>query len=239
MNAAFAALAVSATISASAMAGVQSTVINFDNGWEGFAGYGNSFIENSGGNPGNHAHTIHNNFGIEWWTQSNSAFVGDFSQYSSVTISIDVKVESIIFFGSQVTRNLILDMRSFSLGQNGYPYSSVWYNLGEMAAGPNWLTYSVTFDPNSQVMPAGWGGTGAEDPGTFEPILPKNLTFADVMQNVQELAFTTYEPGWFYGFTDFDIRVDNIRIDVVPIPAPAGLALLAIGGLRPMRRRRV
>ena len=62
-------------------------------------------------------------------------------------------------------------------------------------------------------MPAGWGGYGAEDPNTFEPILPEGVTFADVMASVDELAFTTYEPGWFYGPTVFDVRIDNLRIE--------------------------
>lgn len=219
------------------LAAANTTTISFDNGWEGFAGYGNSFISPAGGNPGAHARTIHNNFGIEWYTQTNPAFTGDFSQYASVTISIDVKVDLIAFFGSPVSRNLILDMRSFSLAQGGYPWASAWFNLGTMSTGMPWTTFSVTFDPNSPVLPPGWGGSGAEDPNTYEPILPPGVTFADVLQNVEELAFTTYEPGWFYGFTDFDISVDNIRITTVPIPAPGALALLSVAGLVSRRRR--
>ena len=26
------------------------------------------------------------------------------------------------------------------------------------------------------------------------------------------IAFTTYQPGWGFGFTDFDVRFDNVRI---------------------------
>lgn len=218
-------------------ASADTTVVDFSNGWQGFTGDGNSVIHPSGGNPGAHAQTIHNNFGIEWSTQTNPAFTGDFSQYSSVTISIDVKVEQISFFGSPVSRNLILDLRSFSLAQGGYPWASAWYNLGTMSTGMNWTTFSVTFDPNSPALPQGWGGSGAEDPNTFEPILPPGVTFADVLQNVEELSFTTYEPGWFYGFTDFNIRIDNIRIDVTPIPAPSALALLGLAATRSRRRR--
>ena len=39
------------------------------------------------------------------------------------------------------------------------------------------------------------------------------MTFADVMASVDELAFTTVEPGFFYGFADFDVRFDNLFID--------------------------
>lgn len=205
-----------------ASAGDHSAVITFDFGWEGWNGTqgqgGSTTIVGTGGNPGRHAHTIFNNFGIQWWTDTNEDFLGDYTQFESVTISIDVKVEGIWFFGSPVSRNLILEPRSYSLGQNGYPWSSVWYNLTPMQAGMDWATYSITFDPNSTELPAGWGGTGDEDPNTFEPKLPDNLTFADIMANVEELTFSTYEPGFFYGFTDFNIRVDNIRIDAVPLP---------------------
>lgn len=225
-------------LTAPALAGAQTTHITFDSGWEGFNGYGQSSIQPTGGNPGAHVQTIHNNFGIEWFTQTNPAFTGDFSAYQSITVSIDVKVDLISFFGTPVTRNLILDLRSFSLGQNGYPWSSVWYNLGSLQTGQDWTTYTVTFDPNALVMPSGWGGTGAEDPNTFEPVLPANLTFADVLADVEEFSFTTYEPGYFYGFTDFDVNIDNIRIDVVPVPAPGALALLACAaGIGPRRRR--
>ena len=222
---------------AAPVAMADSTLIDFSNGWQGFTGDGNSVINPVGGNPGAHAQTIHNNFGIEWSTQTNSAFIGDFSHYASVTISIDVKAEQIAFFGSPVSRNLILDMRSFSLAQGGYPWASAWYNLGTMQGGMPWTTFSVTFNPNSPVLPAGWGGSGAEDPDTFEPILPPNLTFAQVLANVEELSFTTYEPGFFYGFTDFNIRIDNIRIETTPIPAPGVLALLGAAGLVSRRRR--
>ena len=46
-----------------------------------------------------------------------------------------------------------------------------------------------------------------------EPILPEGVTFADVMATVDEVAFTTFEPGWFYGPTVFDVRIDNLRIE--------------------------
>ena len=220
-----------------------AAVVTFDNGNEGWFGPegpgGSTGIENTGGNPGNHLHTVFNNFGIEFSTTTNQAFLGDYTQYSSVTLSIDVRVESIQFFGQNVARDLIVDLRSFSLGQGGYPWSSVWFNLTLMETGEDWATYGVTINnPSSTTLPAGWGGTGAEHPTTFEPMLPANLTFADVMADVEEVAFSTYVPGFFYGFTDFDLRVDNIRIETTPIPAPGALALLGLASLAGGRRRR-
>lgn len=216
-----------------------AAVVTFDNGTEGWLVPGGTGIEAVGGNPGNHLHTVFNNFGIEFRNDSNPAFIGDYTQYSSITLSVDVRVESIMFFGQPVPRDLVVDLRSFSLGQGGYPYSSVWYTMTTMQSGQDWATYSVTIDnPASATLPAGWGGTGAEHPTTFEPMLPANLTFADVLADVEEIAFSTYVPGFVFGFTDFDIRVDNIRIETTPIPAPGALALLACAALTGRGRRR-
>ncbi|MGH8171797.1 MAG: hypothetical protein ACREPX_01540 [Rhodanobacteraceae bacterium] len=189
----------------------QSTVVTFDNGGEGWDGNGS--IEETGGNPGANAHFLIENFGIEYRTDSNAAFIGDLTPAPSATVGIDALVNSITFEGNEVSRNLIVEFRSRALAVDGYPWTSVWFNLGVLQAGTEWGKFSVTFTPDSAVLPAGWGGYGAEDPNTFEPILPEGITFADVMASVDEVAFTTYEPGWFFGFTIFDVRIDNLRID--------------------------
>lgn len=192
-------------------ASAQTAVVTFDNGGEGWDGNGS--IENDGGNPGANVHFFIENFGIELRTDSNPDFTGDFTANSAVTVGMDARVDSITFEGGEVSRNLIVEFRSHALAQDGYPYTSVWYNLGVLQADPNWNSYSVSFVPNSETLPDGWGGYGAEDPKTFEPRLPDGVTFADVMAAADELAFTTYEPGYFYGFTVFDVRFDNLRID--------------------------
>jgi hypothetical protein len=193
-----------------ASAAAQSTVVTFKDGPEGWDGNGS--IEEEGGNPGFNAHFFIENFGIEFRTSSNPAFIGDLTTSDSITVDIDSKVNSITYEGNEVSRNMIVEFRSHALAQGGYPYASVWYNLGVLEAGPEWLTYTVTVDPSAQELPQGWGGYGAEDPDTLAPILPPGVTFADVMANTDELAFTTYEPGWFYGFTIFDVRIDNLSI---------------------------
>jgi hypothetical protein len=225
-----------ACLTAAATADVNH-VVTFDNGWEGWTGSGGTIVQ-SGGNPGAHAHTQLSNFGIDYQTSSNQAFLGDYTQYSSVTLSIDVKVNQINFFGTLVSRDLVLDLRSFSLGQDGYPWSSAWIILGELpGTGSDWTTYSITFDPNA--LGNGWGGTGDENPSA-EPQLPENLTFADIMANVEAVSFSTYTPGFVYSVnTFFDLQVDNIRIEASMIPAPgAALALFALAGLQRRRRTR-
>jgi hypothetical protein len=189
----------------------QTTVVTFENGGEGWDGNGS--IETDGGNPGANFHFLIENFGIEARNDSNPAFTGDFTTSGEVTVGLDARVDSITFEGAEVSRDLIVEFRSHALAQDGYPYTSVWFDLGVLQADPAWHSFAVTFMPSSTDLPAGWGGYGAEDPVTFEPILPPGVTFADVMASTDELAFTTFEPGYFYGFTDFDVRFDNLFID--------------------------
>jgi hypothetical protein len=33
------------------------------------------------------------------------------------------------------------------------------------------------------------------------------------MAQVDELAFTTFEPGYIYGFAVFDARIDNLSVE--------------------------
>lgn len=188
----------------------QETVTTFDAGEEGWNG--NASLETEGGHPGANMRFLLETFGIELRNDSNAAFIGDMTGSGTVTVGLDAKADSITFLGNEVSRNVVVEFRSHALGQDGYPWSSVWVVLGTIQADPEWHAYSVSFDPASTEMPAGWGGYGAEDPVTFEPMLPDGVTFADVMANVDELAFTTFEPGMFYGFTIFDARMDNLRI---------------------------
>jgi hypothetical protein len=87
----------------------------------------------------------------------------------------------------------------------------VWY-LFDWVGESEWRTWEVTItDPDSIELPPGWGGYGAEDPETAEPRLPADRTFASVLGGADEITFTTLQPGWGFGFTDFDVRIDNIR----------------------------
>lgn len=188
----------------------QTTVVTFDDGDEGWTG--NATIEAEGGNPGANAHFLVEAFGMELRNDSNPAFIGDLTGSDTASVGVDLKVDSIVFDGNEVSRNLIVEFRSSALAADGYPYASVWTNLGKIQAGPDWGSYMVKFAPGDVNLPAGWGGYGAEDPVTYEPVLPPGVTFADVMANTDELAFTTIQPGYMYGFTTFDARMDNLRI---------------------------
>jgi hypothetical protein len=72
----------------------------------------------------------------------------------------------------------------------------------------------VTIDDPSMIeLPTGWGGYGAEDPDTFEPILPENRTFTDVLAGADAIVFTTFQPGFFFSEAFFQMRLDNITIE--------------------------
>jgi hypothetical protein len=195
----------------------QTTTVTFDagaEGWVGPAGPGGSTgIVTTGGNPGANMRTVFNNFGISFVNSSNPAFRGDFTTADSVTISIDVRVENISFFGSPVSRPWVLELRDTTNPPPGYGWKSVWFLFGPIsqANSGTWRNFSVTFDPNATALPAGWGGYGAETPNA-EPILPPGTTFRDVLAGVDAMAFTTLQPGFVFGFTDFTVRLDNIRV---------------------------
>ena len=195
----------------------QTTTVTFDagaEGWVGPAGPGGSTgIVTTGGNPGANMRTVFNNFGISFVNSSNPAFRGDFTTADSVTISIDVRVENISFFGSPVSRPWVLELRDTTNPPPGYGWKSVWFLFGPIsqANSGTWRNFSVTFDPNATALPAGWGGYGAETPNA-EPILPPGTNFRDVLAGVDAMAFTTLQPGFVFGFTDFTVRLDNIRV---------------------------
>ncbi len=234
-----AAVTVSLIAAACSIASADVTT-TFDNGTEGWSISGRDTIDATGGNNGANMHgDLIDVFGADIRNNTNGDFIGDLSRYgSSIELSIDIQTNSLDFFGQQVSRELVVELRDYD-NDNGFSWTSTWFSLGTIGFINNsdWTTYSVIIDDTSALaLPAGWGGTGDEDPDTFEPILPEGRTFESVITSVDEIAFTTFVPGYFFGFTNFDIQVDNISIRSVP--APSALALLGLGGLVGTRRRR-
>jgi len=218
------ALIVSATLGS--LSHADTTVVSFAKGdakgWfgpNGFDGFGGgTWVVPSGGNPTWNMQTVFQDFGIPYTNFTNEAFLGDFTASQSVTLKIDLRVENLKFFGTSVSRPWLVELRNTSLATGGYPWVSVWYKFAQISTATHgqWTTFSVTFDPRSTQLPAGWGGTGAEDPVTYARVLPAGVTFRDVLEGIDIIAFTTLEPGLFFGFTDHSFRIDNITITRVP-----------------------
>ncbi len=209
----------------------------FDSGTEGWSVSGRTDISAAGGNPGANLDVVLIDvFGAEIRNDSNAAFLGDYTQLGApLVLSTDIKTNSIDFFGQQVSRDLVVELVDYNPPGSTYPYVSVYYPLGTLSVDmPGWRHFEVEIaDPSSMTLPPGWGGTGDEDPVTFEPRLPPDRTFASVLQSVEELRFTTLVPGFFFGFTNFEMQVDNPTLAVVPEPgslwAAAG-TLILLGG---------
>jgi hypothetical protein len=232
------------TTSAVSLAGVSTTTVDFNDGmnhgWEGPQGFGGvSYVDPTGGVGGTGGYrTEFNDFGIDFANNTNAAFLGDYTQYDEVTVSFDLAIDQIGFAGLGITRPIMLELRSYDLGDPGYPWASAyvlfdWYGADSFSGFQN---FSVTIDTTATDLPAGWGGNGSFHPDTFGAQLPDGVTFADILANVDEIAISTFLPDFFFTNDDYDMTLDNISISTVP--APTSFALIALGGMVGTRRRR-
>ena len=207
-------------VAAGACLALPGSTTRFDEGaegWEGPQGIGGigTFIDEKDGDPVPGFHTIFNDFGVTFRNSTNENYVQDLTQVVGFSFGIDTKVNEIAFFGTDVSRPWLVEFRDFDAGPGGNQFASVWFKFADISAATHgaWTRFSVDvlFDDYGS-LPDGWRGAGAEDPMTFEPMLPAGITFADVIAGYDELAVTTLEPGFFFGFTDHDIVVDNITL---------------------------
>lgn len=218
--------------------GNNNQLVTFDDGNQGWSLLGWDTVSPTGGNPGARIHweDFVDNFGMSARNSTNPNFIGDYTAKGPVTLSIDWKVDFMSFFGTPVSRELVVQLFDDD-GFEGAPPASVWLSLGTLPNSTNgeWLTFEASVDDVfSDTLPAGWNGAGDEDPNTFEPILPDGRTWTNVLQGVDRIEFTTFVPGFFYGFTNFNVSIDNVRI----VPGAGALGVFALGGLAAIRRRR-
>lgn len=221
-----------AAVLVSCVAAGQDMITGFESGLEGWSVSGR---ETTGpGNPGTGLDVLLIDvFGAEI---RNDTLAGDFRNRGILDFTVDIQIDSIDFFGQFVSRDLVIELRSFDVDGSGQ-FASIFAPIGVLnGTGMGWTTFSASLNTASTDLPAGWFGAGAEDPVTFEPILPAGIGVQDVLANVDQVNFTTFVPGFFFGFTNFDMSVDNVGYRVVP--APASALALGLGGLVAMRRRR-
>lgn len=211
-------------------------ITTFDNGLEGWSNTGR-IGTSLAGNPGNCLDdTLIDVFGISIRNSTNPNFVGNLAARGGpMTLGVDIRTDSYTFFGTEVTRTLIAEFVDYTPEVPGQPFVSVWVPVGTIAGDGTWRSYETpAFNPASQTLPSGWGGSGAED-RFGNPLLPSNRTFSSVMANVDEVRFSTFVPGFFFGFSNAVMAVDNPRIIIVP--SPGALALLGLACISARRRR--
>lgn len=238
-------LALATATATSAYAAPTSATVDFSKGEEGWFGMqpangvGGSGIDTSLGQGAPAYRTTMENFGIDWRNSTNGAFLGDYTKSRSVTLGLDVSAMSIQYFGQEVTRSLVVELRDYDNKPADLPYTSVWFDLGTLdASNSDWKHFSVTIeDTSSSLLPSGWGGYGAED-GTGMPMLPGGRSFASVLSSVDEIVFTTLKPGYAFGFTNYDVAIDNVSITAVPEPSTYGMLLGGMGLLGFIARRK-
>lgn len=216
-----AAASLSVSLFAGAALALPGSIVPFNDddtgGWSGSNGIGGvgTFIDDTQGDPAPGFHTIFNDFGITFRNSTNPDFVQDLSSVSGFAFAIDTKVNDISFFGTPAPRPWLLELRDFDAGPGNDQFASVWYKFADISAATHgdWTRFFVQVaESDYDTLPEGWRGSGAEDPKTFEPILPEGITFRDVIAGYDQIVVTTLEPGFFFGFTDFDVIVDDITL---------------------------
>lgn len=148
-----------------------------------------------------------------------TGLIGDLTVHTDgLRVSFDLlNIQFINFFGDPIdpaSRPIILELHDEGDPENFEDNVSVWFRGPAMPSMTDgWVHYEMTIPvPAGDEMPAGWGGTGAEDPVTFEPKLPDGRTFRSVLQNVTQARVSTFEPGYFYTFSGIEFGADNITV---------------------------
>lgn len=211
-------LAAVGTLTTSAVA--QTYTTTFDDGLDGWEGSNGTFLTTNSQNGNRHLRSVDETFGVWYRNTGNAAFLGDYTQSDNVTLSMDIKVD---LLNSQnlpdglipYTRPLVVELRNYRYAGGFHQYGSVYFVLSREISELNqndWTNFSVSFDPSSTELPEGWGGFGGDN-DQDGPVLPEGATFADIVSNVDEIVFSTYDPEEFYLFAFFDVSVDNFSID--------------------------
>ena len=198
----------------------QTYTTTFDDGFDGWEGSNGTFMTTELGTGNKHLRTVDETFGVWYQNNQNAEFLGDYTQSAMVTLSMDIRVD---LLNSQnlpdglvpYTRPLVVELRNYRYAGGFHQYGSVYFVLSREISELNqndWTSFSISFDPSSTELPDGWRGFGGDNDQNG-PVLPEGATFADIVANVDEIVFSTYDPEEFYLFAFFDVSVDNFSID--------------------------
>lgn len=187
-------------------------------GWSGPQGAGGGTqINPEIGDAAPALHTRFTDFGVTFRNRQ-PAWLAPFKAPGSVMVAVQSNTTDIQSGVRQVPRDLVLELRDYDNPPAGYAYVSVWTTLGTLAANrPGWRLMSATIaDTQAAALPRGWGGTGATN-DNYEPQLPADRTFADVLAGADEIVLTTLVPGYMYASARFDVALDNIVVRSLPL----------------------
>ncbi len=224
-----------------ALAATPSRTVTFDDGAEGWSFDPNCFtISPTGGNPGAFLTfaTVTcdgEEFQQGWFSFHNGTdpdFVGDYTQKGPVRIALDLSVNYYDYLvydppmAVEESRELIVELRDYDNPytdpDTGYswPWTSVWTIAGNLPArdtGFRHFAVNVT-DVGSPHLPRGWFGYGGpEDPVTYEPRLPPNRTWTDVLAGVDDIIISSLNLNRFYDLRmRHSLNIDNISIGAIP-----------------------
>ena len=214
-----------ASLAGWALAPVSAQVVvseDFESGAGGWLVNGQPTLVASGGNPGGYLGLPLGDFwGVTLRCEEvGHAVTGDLTRHGGpLTFSFDVNIFQLNnFFGSPIDPGLfplVIEFVDYPAPGSPDPMVSVYHVGPGLPPAGTWgaFVYEVP-DPTQTALPPGWGGTGAEDPITFEPILPPNRTYRSVMENVDEVRMTTMVPGFFYISNFWEAGFDNLKVVV-------------------------
>jgi opacity protein-like surface antigen len=159
---------------------------------------------------------------------TESPVIGDLTKYTGgMNYTASIRLFALdSFFGDPIDpANYPVVIEFIDYGDPNNPFDNVSvYKIGDTVPqiAEGWKTFSFDVpDPSQDELPDGWGGTGAEDPVTFEPILPPGRTYASVMASVDEVRISTFVPGFFYGANFWQIGFDDAVVtgEITSCPA--------------------
>ena len=183
-------------------------------------------IEPSGGNPGRWLRNDVLDTFIPRLTARVPPFSGDFVARGARSIRLDAQTLAASF--GVPGRPFTLVLTTFN-GQpnnpNAYDYV---YTSGGLApqVGQGWSSYAYPIPSRfSGELPAGWTGGYAGDPENLRP----GVVWQDILSDVDEVAVWWGSPAFFYIGQQFDLGVDNVRIDYLRRTEDAATTALAVG----------